>query len=230
MTSGENSVNGFSHLSLISAENVRAFYDENKHQTKLSADVTVYEITTGVAFTQDTIFGGYKFELKGWVGPMTGNDSTYPVSNSFDIQWPNSVAPGGKVTIVTRNHPEGQDIEVEAIGGLKIPILSDTNAAGQPQQVAGPGEIIQTTEGTPFSIRQTIDDPRLGHNIDAAYNKEYLNLISASVKGKDIVWTFEAIKLGETQVVVSVGNLNPPFVYISPYHVHIGVLDSGNKS
>lgn len=217
-----------SHFSLIPADSVFAFYDVQKRQTILSAKGTVHEITTGIAFYRVPWLGGYKFELKGWVGPILGpgHDRTYEVSTPFDIQWPSVIDPSGKVIIVTANHPEGELVEVEA-DGLKPPPPSDTTntAAIKPQQLVATGESIFAIIGEPFSIRQGIDELKLGHSIDAAFNLEYLKLIAARVEGKDIVWTFEGLKLGSTEVVVGVGNIHPPYVYIKPWRVIIGVRE-----
>jgi hypothetical protein len=216
-----------SHFSLIPADSVFAFYDVQKRQIILSAKGTVHEITTGIAFYRVPWLGGYRFELKGWVGPILGpgHDRTYEVSTPFDIQWP-SINPSGKVTIVTFNHPEGELVQVEA-DGFNPPPPSDTTdtTAIKPQQLVATGESIFDTIGEPFSIRQGIDELGLGYSIHADFNHEYLKLDAAFIDGKDIVWTFEGLKLGTTEVVVVVANTNPPYTYIKPWRVIIGVRE-----
>lgn len=217
-----------SFLSLIPADHVFALYKDG--QTWISAKGNYHEITSGIAFHRVPWVGGYKFELRGWVGPLTGHDKPYEVETPFDIQWPNSIAPSGKVVIADGNHPNGREIEVEALG-LDLPKPDGTATVGvPPQQIAGTGETIFTTEGKPFSIRQTVADLKLGHSIHANFNTEYLRLDSAFLDGNDLVWTFEAIKLGKTQVVVVVASINPPFTYIVTWTVEILLLDSGKKS
>jgi hypothetical protein len=219
-----------SHFSLIPADSISVYYHVETQQMVLTAKGTVHEITKDIAFYRDCWLGGLKFELKGWVGPILGpgNDRNYEVSTSFDIPWPSRVAPSGNIIVITANHPEGELIEVvtETLLSKRSPLsVPAATAATEPQNFVAPGESIFVPVHGRFAIRQAVDELKLGHSIDATFHAAYLKLVKARFEGKDIVWTFEALSGGETEVVVGVGNINPPYVYIKTWQVTIGVTE-----
>jgi hypothetical protein len=82
-------------------------------------------------------------------------------------------------------------------------------------------DTINVVVDTSFSIRQVLGELNITSSINVTYDKEYIKLIGSRIEGTSIVWEFEAIKIGNTDITVGVGSRQPPFFYIVRYDVII---------
>ncbi|QKX59458.1 uncharacterized protein TRUGW13939_06592 [Talaromyces rugulosus] len=203
-------------LQIISADELSAVYHVNEGQLALNAEGETKEVTTGITFIRQPFPGGLKFNLEGWVGPLTGKTSTYKKTQGYDIAPPIPK----EVVIVTANYPNGKLVPVEITpSGTRVPSASkdgDTNI------VVPETETISARIGTPFKVKQSknIGSSQLG-DISINYNDQYVLLKNASIQGGDIVWTFDPVKTGVTEVVVFVMGTVQNFVLRIPYKVEI---------
>ncbi|KAH8689608.1 hypothetical protein BGW36DRAFT_391211 [Talaromyces proteolyticus] len=210
-------------LQMISADELSAVYHVNEGQLVLNAEGKTQDFTTGITFIRQPFPGGLKFNLEGWVGPLNGKTSTYNKTQGFDIAPPIPK----EVVIVTANYPNGKLVPVEITpSGTGVALVSKEG-----RSTAGPSDtniVVPETETitarirTPFKVKQSknIGSSQLG-DISVNYDDQYVLLKNASIQGSDIVWTFDPVKIGVTEVVVFVMGTVQNFVLRIPYKVVI---------
>ena len=213
-------------LGVIPAEELSAFYDPVRRTLTLSAKGEVQEFTYGFKFFQLPWVGGWKFELRAWSGPHTGHLQPYSFTQKFDLY----LVPFPKdVIIVTANNFGGASVEIH-YGGLlptgQIAQIPTPREEAEPaKEVAtGPNRKLNVLFREAFGIVQNAEVPKFG-TIDIAFDKRYLELDDAGINNNQLVWTFNSLETGDTQVVITIRGGIKPFIQKIIYDVHIFVLD-----
>jgi hypothetical protein len=222
-------------LQLIPATKLAALYDTTQRKLILFAEGDAVGATSGINFKRSPGFvGGLQFSLMGWVGPLTGKKQPYQYKQAFAISLPLPHFESGSVNIITANHPKGQNVPVHYTGlppasgkgGLKAASAADTKALAKDTTTAGavPGHTqLNVLFKTKFSIRASAKVPT-GGSVDISFNPKYVQLTDATVDNGDIVWTFFAAEMGNTQVVVTTYGGIATYVMAHRYDVRIFVL------
>ena len=211
---------------LIPASKLSAQYSITEKKLILTAEGVVREATTGIEFKQAQFFGGLKFELGGWTGPLTGKSSPYKHTQVFQISLPSPVYPANEVIIADANHPNGIPVPIEYVG-VDASVNANAVAGGMPTHPVANHKQITSTFGTPFEIRQAIPTTT-GGSVSVQYDKTALNLVTSFHDNGEMVWVFDAVHLGETQVIVNVSGGIAQYVQKIVYDVHIiAVLAAG---
>lgn len=214
-------------LGIIPANKLAAFYDPKTQQLTLSAEGSVEEYTGGFRFRQVPWMGGFKFYLEAWSGPVTLGIQPYAFDQSFKV----SMVPFPKdVIIVDANHPNGVPVEIH-FGGLKEPASNYVAAApsssdGKAVQElpAPPQDTINVLYKWPFEVQHAAEVPKMGYiNID--FDKRFLELESARMDNGQIVWKFNSLETGNTQIIISVNGGIAQYTYRVVKDVRIFVLD-----
>jgi len=212
-------------LQPIPADDLSAVYHVNEGQLVLTAEGKIQDVTTGIEFIRQPYPGGLKFNLEGWVGPLDGKSSTYKKTQEYDIAPPIPK----EVVIVTANYPNGKLVPVEitpSASGISVASASrEGHSTAQPldtNTVVPETETITARVGIPFKIKQSknIGSSQLG-DISISFDDQFVLLKNASIQGGDIVWTFDPLKIGVTDVVVFVMGTVQNFVLRIPYKVVI---------
>ncbi|KAH0565442.1 hypothetical protein GP486_001159 [Trichoglossum hirsutum] len=205
-------------LEPIPAAELGALYDTAKHVLILSASGRKRNFTSGISFKPVPTLGGLKFELEGWVGPLTGGTSPYSYQQSFPMQLPNLVlSPSVYVIIIDANHPEGiqipirytgllppQDKETAAQSQEPTPTPASADDSDKIQRSIVPGEVkVNVLYKESFEIKEAAVVPSHGR-VNIKFDPKFLELQNASIQDKDIVWKFDSLQTGHTQVVVSI--------------------------
>jgi hypothetical protein len=76
---------------------------------------------------------------------------------------------------------------------------------------------------TKFTIRAGAQVPT-GGSVDISFDTKYVQLVDATVENGDIVWTFFAAEMGNTQIAVTTYGGIATFVMRRTYDVRIFVL------
>jgi len=220
-------------LGLVPADQVTAEYLVEKHELVLQASGTVPVVTTGIRFDRQQWFGALKFALEGWSGPLTGETESYNVELKFTIQLPNPALPTGSVVVLTANNPDGLVVPIRFTGFVPPPKTTDPAPVASPAQSAvttnvADDEQINALYKTSFQIKENANVPSMG-SVDIKFDDKFLALESAGIVGSNIVWTFTSLKMGTTQVVVTVHGGIAQFIQIKTYTVHIFLPGLGEK-
>ncbi|MES2487519.1 MAG: hypothetical protein V4581_16430 [Bacteroidota bacterium] len=218
-------------LGTIPADKLAALYDTTKRQLILYAEGVVQGATYGFNFRQDTWFGGLKFTLQAWTGPLTGKDQHYTHQQAFNISLPSRVYPSGSVTIVTANHPEGIIVPIRFTGlpphsnGLKAATAAEAKTAKTDAVAsATPGHTnLNVLYKTQFEIKAQAAVPT-GGSVHISYDTKHVQLVGSKVHDREIVWTFFAAEMGDTQVVVTTSGGIATYIMEQVYDVKIFVL------
>jgi hypothetical protein len=228
-------------LGLVPADQVTAIYLVEKHMLRLKATGTVPAVTSGIRFDRQPLLGGLKFALEGWTGPLTGETESYQVEFEFTIQLPNPALPLDYLIVVTANHPEGLEVPIRFTGLIVPPKTASTSpdklqAAEKRTTPAPPvfttdvaeGEQINALYKTSFQIKENANVPSMG-SVKVKFDDQFLALESAGIDGSNIVWTFTSLKMGTTQVVVTVQGGIAKFIQIKTYTIHVFLPGLGEK-
>jgi len=190
----------------------------------------VREVTYGIRFTRMSMCGGLAFRLEGWTGPVTGKVEPYTHDQKINIQLPNPVCPSNSVIIMDLDSPKGVVVPVNFTGGYNPSNIPNkpTEAAkctdGAHQTVFSDTKINVLFKES-FEIQQSSQVPKLG-SVNVVFDTKYLQLQEAGIRDNNIVWTFNSLQTGCTQVrVVDCGGINP-IVAIKDYDVRIFVLNN----
>ena len=218
---------------LVPADKVTAEYLVEKHMLVLHASGTVPVVTTGIRFDRQQWFGALKFALEGWTGPLTGETETYNQQLEFTIQLPNPALPTDSLVVVTANHPEGLVVPIRFTGLIVPPKTADPAPEPSPAPPAvttnvADDEQINVLYKTSFQIKENASVPSMG-TVDIKFDNQFLTLETAGIDGSNIVWTFTSLKLGTTQVVVTVHGGIAQFIQIKTYTVHVFLPRLGEK-
>lgn len=206
-----------SHLQLIPAEKVSAFYDNDAKTLNLKASGVHVDITKDIRFHRLPLPGGLLFELQGWVGPIIRGSSPYSITDVFNIDLPSKTYPIMEVLVNTANE-KGLTVPIEILlknGPQETQLTSKGNTPSElpeVKDVAGNQEII-TDLGTTFTIQQSDSFKGQGGTVNIAFDKNFVALTNAGIEEGKIQWTFTSMQVGATGVTVYVGQTNPPFVY-----------------
>jgi len=204
---------------IVRATNITASYKPGK--LTLAADAEVPPFVSGVDFERDRWFGGLKFDLGGDFGaPKVGPTKIERVEHTFDITLSMLVTPSHYCLVVIQGYPNGMPVPIT--GWPPEDAGTDgTDQEPQWQIDSTTSDTINVVVDTSFSIRQVLGELNITSSINVTYDKEYVKLIGSRIEGTSIVWGFEAIKIGNTDITVSVGSRQPPFFYIVRYDVII---------
>ncbi|KAF6786386.1 hypothetical protein CSOJ01_15435 [Colletotrichum sojae] len=214
-----------SHLQLIPADKIFAFYNNETNTLKLSAQGEAVHITRDIHFKRIKTIGGLRFQLLGWVGPVTLGDSPYTADSYFNIELPSRVFPTGLVGIETANNKQWV-VEIESLlkNGSQKPLSASlaTGDADDSVELVPPQEPIIAELGKPFTIQQRDEFKGKGGTVNISFDKNFVALSDAGVvNSKQIEWTFDPIQTGNTEITVFVSQHEPPFSFRVPYEVTI---------
>jgi hypothetical protein len=225
-------------LGLVPADQVTAIYLVETHTLRIQATGTVPVVTSGIQFDRQPLLGGLKFALEGWTGPLTGETESYKVELEFTIQLPNPALPSDYLIVVTANHPEGLEVPIRFTGFIPPkttdapPVVStnpDKLQAAEKRTTPAPpvsttdvaeDEQINALYKTSFQIKENANVPSMG-SVKVKFDDQFLALESAGIDGSNIVWTFTSLKMGTTQVVVTVQGGIAKFIQIKTYTIHV---------
>ncbi|KAI3546757.1 hypothetical protein CABS01_06038 [Colletotrichum abscissum] len=222
MSSSQQPPRHLSHLSPIpiTQQGLQALYDNDNKQLILRAQGNAIHITTGIEFKRIQQFvGGLLFEVQGWVGPVTHGTQPYNVENFFNIDLPSRVTPSGYVFI---KGAEGAEYKVKIQPLLKDGSSGNNNNAASNVTASSEApkfKLIPATEpiitklGQGFTVRQNDQFKGQGGSVDIFFNSAFVKLTNASIVENQIEWTFDTLQTGNSQVIVSVSQQNPPFSY-----------------
>jgi hypothetical protein len=225
-------------LGLVPADQVTAIYLVETHTLRLQATGTVPVVTSGIKFVRQSLLGGLKFTLEGWTGPLTGETESYKAELEFTIQLPNPALPSDSLTVVTANHPEGLEVPIRFTGLIVPPKTADPPPAVA-EKLTTPAPPVFTTDvaedeqinalyKTSFQIKENAIVPSMG-SVKVKFDDQFLALESAGIDGSNIVWTFTSLKMGTTQVVVTVQGGIAKFIQIKTYTIHVFLPGLGEK-
>lgn len=221
-------------LGIIPADKLAALYDTSKRQLVLFASGEVREFAYGFNFKRDAWMGGLKFTLMAWSGPIGQKMQKYDHRQAFSIGLPSPVYPSGKVIIVTANHPEGVEVPIRFTGLKpeentgKLEAASDSETASLAKHPVAadvlPGHTrLNVLYKTQFNVKAAANVPK-GGSVDIAFDTKYVQLVNTSIQDGEIVWTFFANEMGNTEIVVTTHGGIATYVMQQTYDVYIFVL------
>ncbi|KAH0536618.1 hypothetical protein FGG08_006529 [Glutinoglossum americanum] len=205
-------------LQLIPADTLSALYDTREQVLILGANGNLQDFTSEPSFKRLPLPGGLKFELEGWVGPLTGKTSPYTVSQKFRIPLPNRATPSDFVIIVDQNHPKGIPVKILFTGlsepspgpeASQVTAVETTPASAEvdtsdSNQILISGEVnINVLYKESFQIKEAASVPSQGRVL-IKFDPSFIELQDASIQDKDIVWTLNSLQTGRTQVIVTI--------------------------
>ncbi len=219
-------------LGIIPANKLAALYDTKQQKLILYAEGVVKGATYGFNFRRDPFVGGLKFTLMAWTGPLTGKDQPYSFNQAFAIHLPQPHFSSGSVLIVTANHPEGELVPIHYTG--YVPPHTDLVAASAADTAKVPADAAVTTTSPndtklnvlfkePFNITAGARVPEFG-SVDIQYDKTMLEMVTAEISNTNIVWTFNSLQTGDTQIVVTTHGGIATYIMVQNYDVRIFVL------
>ncbi|KAF5020944.1 hypothetical protein F66182_7025 [Fusarium sp. NRRL 66182] len=210
------------HLQLIPADNITAVYDGESGQLLLRAAGKHADFTRDISFHRLPFTGGLLFQLQGWVGPIIRGESPYQVTDGFNIQLPTRALPSNTVIVNTENK-KGWVVQIQYHGKNQSQPSSNGSAPSAiPEFKTAPGEhTIVAPLQKPITIAQTDTFTGEGGSVNITFDRNYLAMTDAGITNDKIEWTFDSLQTGTTEVVVFVGQSNPPFFYRVPYQVNI---------
>ena len=209
---------------LISASKLTATYDELNRELILYASGDARQFTSGISFEEVPWLGGLKFRLVGWTGPVTGKKQPYEHSQKFKVNLPSPVFPSDYVIIEDADNPNGQQVQIEFIEDGKVPkTLAKTLKAGPDVSNVGNHKNVHALLGVPFEISEGVPTTT-GGTVTAHYDNTVLKLVNASYNNGNIVYKFNSLKTGNTDVVLTIGGGIAQYVMQVTYDVEIVVL------
>lgn len=220
----------------VSAKSLGAVYDSTKRQLVLSAKGDVEDITTNVHFQRFPWLGGLKFRLVGWPGPLTGKAHPYSVSDRFDIDLQSGELPSRSVIVVDAKNLEGNIVEINYLPGLpeegSVKQLTDVSKLAdasrddsEPKVLIEDNEKLNVLYKQAFKVKATADAPIQG-SLTIDFDPTFLSLQTASIAGPNMIWTFNSLQLGSTQVVVTTSGINALYISRQVHDVRVILLDS----
>lgn len=220
----------------VSANSLGVVYDSTKRQLVLSARGNVEEITANIHFQRLPWLDGLKFRLVGWSGPFTGKMNPYSVSDRFDIDLRSGGLPSRFVTIVDARNLEGKLVEINYVSDPRqqgsVRQLIDVSKLAparhenfEPKVLVGDDEKINVLYRQAFKVKAPADAPKQG-SLAIDFDPTFLDLQTAGIVGPNLVWTFNSLQLGSTQVIITTSSINPPYIARQTYNVRVILLDS----
>ncbi|KAG6367098.1 hypothetical protein INS49_001280 [Diaporthe citri] len=227
-------------LGLAPFTNAGAVYDPVQQVLTISAQGEAQKFTYGYFFKRVVPWvGGLRFELYAWTGPLSHGTEPFEVSQPFNIPNLQVGDPSNTIILVGSNHPSGEIIEIKWLGlkppvgnGQSLPkrdkkLSTDTPQPPQTLDAETPARI-NTLYKEPFTISErAYSGPGATLNMD--FDPQFLMLTRAGIEGGDLVWTFNSLETGITQVVTySTEGLGTPVIR-KVYTVKVFVLDSAAR-
>ncbi|KAK1725324.1 uncharacterized protein BDZ83DRAFT_651359 [Colletotrichum acutatum] len=219
MSSSQQPPRPLSHFSPIPVSALSALYDNDNKILYLKAQGNAVNITTDIQIVRLQQIGGLLFQVVGWVGPVTEGTRSYTVSNTFPIDLPSRVFPSGYVVIKGGDNTQ-LTVKIEPLlkdGGNNAKLQTSSNAQADFEipnvKLIPPTEPIITKLGQGFTVRQNDQFKGQGGSVDVFFNSAFVKLTNASIVENQIEWTFDTLQTGNSQVIVSVSQQNPPFSY-----------------
>ena len=224
-------------LGFAPADDLAATYDPAEQVLTLFARGEAPNFTYGFEFKRITWLGGLKFELLAWSGPHASGTRKYEYSQSFNIANLQVFDPEGSVIIVTSNHQSGQTVPVKWLGygsgnttldpfeGSSPTSSEQQSATDAPQTFDAEVVHINALFKQPFKIQESTPTTRSG-SVQVHFSPFALTLQNASIEFDNLVWTFNSLETGRTQVVVNIGSGfgSPPIRKV--YNVNVFVLNN----
>jgi len=161
---------------------------------------------------------------------VTGKVEPYTYHQRINIQLPNPVFPSNTVVIMDLDSPKGVVVHVNFTGDFNPSNIPNkpteaANSTDGVQQMALPDTKINVLFKEPFVIQQSSQVSKFG-SVNVVFDTNYLQLQEAGIRDNSIVWTFNSLQTGCTQVrVIDNGGITP-IVAIKDYDVRIFVLNS----
>jgi hypothetical protein len=152
---------------------------------------------------------------------------------TFPITLPSIITFGREITIATADYPKGKVITVNWLGysedeSASAPCvgelsISDDKAPQQPPvTINGPNEMV-VIYGEPFDIKAAAESNRYAR-VTVKYDRNYLLMTNAANEDGLIIWTFDPISIGWTQVIATTIPA-PPRIGINQAIYTIEILD-----
>jgi hypothetical protein len=200
-------------LSFIPATRLGATYEPNTKTLYLGAEGDAQNYTSGIAFQHDEQFvGGLKFKLMGWVGPIGKGTRHYQIDNAFkNLEGPKQV------------------IIEDANGTHTVPVrYLNADVVRSAQAQVADTDTLRALFKMPFEVRWSAS-VLTGGSVDISYDDKLLVMESASVqnpsgRGAEIVWTFNSLQTGNSQIVITVSGGIAKFVMRHTIDVQVFVL------
>ena len=224
-------------LGFAPADDLAATYNPAEQVLKLFARGEAPNFTYGFEFKRITWLGGLKFELLAWSGPHAPGTRRYEYSQSFNIANLKVVDPDGSVDIVTSNHQSGQTVPVKWLGfepgNLTLdPFLGSSPMSSEQQSATEApktfdAEVVNVNAmfKEKFTIQESTPTTRSG-SVQVQYSPFALTLQNAAIEFENIVWTFNSLETGRTQVVVNIGSGFGGPAIRKVYNINVFVLDN----
>lgn len=220
----------------ISANRLGAVYDSTKRQLVLSAKGEVKDITTNIHFQRLPWLEGLKFRLVGWSGPLTGSTHPYNVNDRFDVDLLSGALDSKSVIVVDAKNLEGKVVEIDCVAGRRhghqFKELTEVSKLAQasrddsePKFLVGDTEKVNVLYKQAFKVKAPAD-AHLQSSLTVDFDPTFLSLQTAGIIGSNLVWTFNSLQLGSTQVIVTTSSINPPRISTQVYDVRVILLDS----
>lgn len=217
-------------LGLVPADKLAAFYNVETQELVLSAEGVVIEATYGFKFVPAKD-AAWTYSLEAWTGPITGQKAPYTYSQTFHVflvNWRRDVI------IRDSDNPKGVPVEIK-FGGIIDPPAKPTDGdktddvAAAPvhnEVVSPPQDVLNVLYDEAFTIKQRAEMPKFG-SIDLKFDPQFLVLETAGIDDGNIVWKFNSLQTGTTQVVVSLHGGIATYVRTIVYTVNIFFLPLG---
>jgi len=159
----------------------------------------------------DTQFsGGLKYNLMGWVGPLTGKSQPYQHAQGFQVA-------GEPREVVVQDASGAHVVKVGLVPNAAQ--VTTTPAAAGDQQ-------LKVLFKEPFQITNDASVPSMG-SVTIAFDAAYLALQTASIHnkgGERIGWTFDSLQTGNTKITITTNGGIAQFVMQRVIDVEIIVL------
>ncbi|KAI4170229.1 MAG: hypothetical protein LQ343_005112 [Gyalolechia ehrenbergii] len=223
-------------LGLAPADGVAATYAPGEQTLTLYARGQALNFTYGFQFKRLTWLGGLKFELLAWSGPHASGSREYHHSQKFDIANLKVVDPDDSVDIVTSDHPYGQLIPVRWLGvepknAILDPFLgsfskpSQRAAADSPQVLDADIVTMNVLFNEKFTIKEPTTSSTTGY-VQAQHSQFALTIENAGIEFDNLVWTFNSLETGQTQVVINTSSDFGGFINRKVYNINVYVLEN----
>jgi len=222
-----------SMLELVPARDLSAHYDTTKGELTLSAKGNTQRVAYNFTFKREISTDGLKFSLYGWVD-HTVEKQPYTYSQAFKVQLPSLDYSSEHVMIIDANRPRGVKIPIYFTGsGPTLPLNEQPQALlpAPPATLTPNSTTINALFQELFQIKESASVPR-GGEIDIQFDSTFLELAQATIQDGDIVWAFNSLQTGNTQVIVTVSGGVAQFKLHKVYDIRIFMLNdvAGRKS
>ncbi|KAL8935864.1 MAG: hypothetical protein Q9216_005215 [Gyalolechia sp. 2 TL-2023] len=223
-------------LGLATADELAATYAPGEQTLTLYARGQAPNFTYGFHFKRLTWLGGLKFELLAWSGPLASGSRRYDHSQKFDIANLKVVDPDGSVDIVTSNHPYGQSIPVRWLGVEPNNAILDpfVGSFSKPSKKAGADSpqifdadivTMNVLFGQRFTIKESTPSSATGF-VQEQHSPFALTMENAGIEFDNLVWTFNSLETGQTQVVINITSDFGGIIIRKVYNINVFVLEN----